>query len=324
MGGHAAPRGQDAGGVEHALEVLGRGLDAHQDRFATRFGQQLLGILRKEYDGARRSARRGGQPLDDHLGLLHGLFVENGVEQLVELRGLAAEHRRALVDQPLAEHVHGDLDHRRARALTVAALEHPELPVLDGELDVLHVGEVLLQPVLDGEQLLVNVGHHLLERGVFGATLLLGDILRLRPAARSLEGDLLGGSDAGHHVLALGVDEVFAVKEVLARGGVARESDARGGIVAHVAEDHRLHRDGRAPLGGDVVELAVEDGPFVHPRAENGADGAPELRPRVGRELLARLPQDGLLEFGDQLAQVVGGQVGVIRHAAFFFLLLDK
>lgn len=236
-------------------------------------GEHLLGIFGEEDHGTRGGARRCGQPLDDHLRILDGRLVEDGMKQFVELRGLAAEHGGLLVDQPLAEHVHGDLHHRGARALAVAALEHPELAVLNGELDVLHVGEVVLQMALDFIQLLVNGGHHLFERGVFRFALLLGDVLRGSPAARTFERDLLRGADAGHDVLALRVDQILAVEEVFARGGVARESDARGGVGAHVAEDHRLHRDGRAPFGRDVVELAVEDGALVHPRTEDGAHG---------------------------------------------------
>ena len=245
------------------------------------------------------------------------------MKQFVELRGLAAEHGGLLVDQPLAEHVHGDLHHRGARALAVAALEHPELAVLNGELDVLHVGEVVLQMALDFIQLLVNGGHHLFERGVFRFALLLGDVLRGSPAARTFERDLLRGADAGHDVLALRVDQILAVEEVFARGGVARESDARGGVGAHVAEDHRLHRDGRAPFGRDVVELAVEDGALVHPRTEDGAHGPPQLIPRIGREVFAGLLLHGGLELGDELPEVLGRELRVELYAALALLLLD-
>ena len=177
--------------------------------------------------------------------------------------------------------------------------------------------------MLDVEQLLVNLGHHLFERGVFRLALLFRDLLSHGPALRTLDGDLLRGADAGYDILALGVDEVFAVEEVFTRRGVAREGYARRRVAAHVAEYHGLYGDGRSPLGGDVVELAVEDGAVVHPRTEYGAYGAPELIPGTCREVLAGLLLDGSLEVPDQLLQVVGRQVGVVLHAAFVFLLLD-
>ena len=321
--GHTAACGEDAGRVEHALQVLGRGLDAHQDGLLARCGEHLLGVLGEEYHRTRSGTRRCGQTLRDDLCRSDGLLVEYGVEQFVELCRLAAQYGGLLVDQTLAEHVHGDLDHGGAGTLAVAALEHPELAVLDRELDVLHVGEVLLEVVLDLVELLVYLGHHLLERGILGLALLLGDVLGLGPALRTLDGDLLRGADAGHDVLALSVDQVFAVEDVLTRCGVAREGHAGCGVVAHVAEYHGLHRYGGTPLGGDVVELAVEDGALVHPRAEHGADGAPELIPRVGREVLAGLLLHGLLEALDQLLQVVGGQVGVVLHAALVLQCVD-
>lgn len=60
-------------------------------------------------------------------------------------------------------------------------------------------------------------------------------------------GNRLGGADSGHHILALGVDEVLAVELVLARGGVAAEENARARCSPEVSEDHRLD------LGGSEV-----------------------------------------------------------------------
>ena len=99
--------------------------------------------------------------------------------------------------------------------------------------------------------------------------------------------DGLGRADAGDDVFALGVDEEFAVELLRAVGRVAGEGDAGAGVVAGVAIDHRLHVDGGSPLGGDVVFAAIDDGAVVHPGAEHGAGRAPELLPRILRELLA-------------------------------------
>ena len=103
-----------------------------------------------------------------------------------------------------------------------------------------------------------------------------------------LLGDVLRGADAGHHVLALGVDQELAVKLPRARCRVAGEGHAGGRRFAHVAEHHGLHVDGGAPVLRNVVELAVGDGARAHPRLEHGADGAPQLFMRVLREGLAR------------------------------------
>ena len=87
-----------------------------------------------------------------------------------------------------AHHVDRHLQGGRAGALAHPGLEHPELALLDGELGVAHVRVVRLEPGEDLEQLGVDLGELLLE---------------LR--------DGLGVADAGHHVLALRVDQEVAV-----------------------------------------------------------------------------------------------------------------
>ena len=61
-------------------------------------------------------------------------------------------------------------------------------------------------------------------------------------------GDRVRGAHARDHVFALGVDEIFAVENFLAARRVAGKSDAGRARIAHVAEDHRLDIDGRAPV----------------------------------------------------------------------------
>ena len=67
------------------------------------------------------------------------------MQQLIELAGGNPQNGGLLVDQPFLDHVDGDLDGGRRGALAVAGLQHVELTLLDGELDVLHILVVLLQ-----------------------------------------------------------------------------------------------------------------------------------------------------------------------------------
>ena len=82
---------------------------------------------------------------------------------------------------------------------------------------------------------------------------------------------------ACHHVFALRVQEVFAVEVLLARGGVARERDARARLRAHVAEDHRLNVDRRAEVVGYAVDLSIVARASPHPRVEDGGDSHSQL-----------------------------------------------
>ena len=121
------------------------------------------------------------------------------------------------------------------------------------------------------EELRVRLGHRLLER---------------RPRAVGVERPRR--ADPGHDVLALCVRKVLAVERLLAGRRVAREGHAGRRAVAPVAEDHRLHVDGRAPLVRDVVELAVGLRALVVPGPEDRADRSPELLARVVREIVRR------------------------------------
>ena len=135
------------------------------------------------------------------------------MQELVELRRLDAPNGFLLIDQAFVAHVDGD-PHRRLRgALAVAGLQHEQLTLLDGELDVLHVVVVLLEPVAEGDELVIERRQHFLHRRQIHAhRLLLGQRQRLRRA------------NAGDDVFALRVDQVFAVEQVFAGRRVAREA----------------------------------------------------------------------------------------------------
>ena len=118
--------------------------------------------------------------------------------------------------------------------------------------------------------------------------------------------DRARGADAGHDVLALGVDQPLAVELVVAGGRVAGEGHAGGGGVAHVAEDHGLDVDGGAPVVGNALDPAVGDGLLAVPALEHGRDAAPQLLPsgRPGR--LAEVLLDQVLELLGERLEVVG------------------
>ena len=126
------------------------------------------------------------------------------------------------------------LNSAKAGPLARPRLEHPELFALDGELDVLHVLEMAFQGGPDLEELLVGFGHLFLEGWGGGVRFLLLVDGKGRPRS-------------GHHVFALGIEEILAVEDVLSRRRVSREGDTRARILAYVAENHGLYVDGRSP-----------------------------------------------------------------------------
>ena len=133
----------------------------------------------------------------------------------------------------------------------------------------------------------------------------------------------LGRANAGHDVFPLGIHQEFAVENLFAGRRIARERDAGAGLLAGVAEDHCLHVDGGAPLGRDVVFAAIDDGPVVHPGAENSADGALELIPRIARKCFASALFNQSFKSFDQLLEVVGHQPSVLQVVIAVTLVLE-
>ena len=264
-----------------------------------------------EGDDAGRRARRGRQAARQHRA--RGIGIEPRVQELVERGRVDATHRGGPVDQPLVRHLDGDAHTGRGGAFAGAGLQHPELAALHRELDVLHVAVVVLEAADDVDQLAVDLGHRLFHRRLGRAVGLLGgQRQRLRRA------------DAGDDVLALRIDQEFAEYRVLAGRRVAREGDTGGAVVAHVAEHHGLHVDRGAPAFRNVVQAAVSDRAFVHPRAEHRADGALQLVANVLGEGLVGPSRDQVLEALDQRAPVVGFELGIERHAAAVLVRLDQ
>ena len=142
VGGHAAARRQDALGGVHAVDVLGRGLDAHENDLAPGL-LRALGFVGREHDLARRRAGRGGQAGGEDVPLR--LRIDRRVQELVERRGIDALHRLVCGDQALARHLDGDAHRGLRGALAVARLQHLQLALFDRELDVLHVAVVPLE-----------------------------------------------------------------------------------------------------------------------------------------------------------------------------------
>ena len=135
-------------------------------------------------------------------------------------------------------------------------------------------------------------------------------LLRARLDPRHL-GNVLRGANAGDDVFALGVDQELAVERVLAGRRIAGEGDAGRRGLAHVAEDHRLDVDGRAPGGGNVLQTPIGFRTGIHPAAEDRADRAPQLLLRILRERLA----GNLLDLGlvglDDLLPILRAQIGI-------------
>jgi hypothetical protein len=130
--------------------------------------------------------------------------IEDRREQLLKLIGRVAQDGRFPVDELLLDHVDGELQRGGRSALAVTRLQHEQLAFLDGELDVLHVLEVLLEDACAPSSV---------RRRTWASA-----VFKLRHGLRR--------AHAGDDVFALGVDQEFAVELILSVCRVARERHA--------------------------------------------------------------------------------------------------
>ena len=109
------------------------------------------------------------------------------MQQRADLLGLDASNGGLAVDLALVDHVHGNAYGGGRTALARARLQHEEAAVLDRELEILHLGVVGLEGMRIRLELAVDFGQRLPQRA-----------------------DLFRRTNAGHHVFALGIEQVFA------------------------------------------------------------------------------------------------------------------
>ncbi len=292
VAGAAAARGEDALRREHAVHVVRLGVGPHEDDPAAFLGPPL-GQVGVEGDHAHSGPRRHVQRRGEGGGAGQGAGRELRVEEGVDLGRRDAAHGLLTADQPLVGLVDRDPHGGLRGALAVAGLQHPEGSLLDRELHVLHVAVVVLEPPGDGGEPAGRLG------------LDLDEFL-----------DRAGRTDAGDHVLALGVDEEVPLHQRFAGGGVAAHRHPGGAVVAAVAEDHRHDVDGGAEIVGDVGRHPVVVGSLAPPALEHGLDRQTELLARVVGERAVAPAGDDRLEPGDHVAQVGRLEVGVVVDAA--------
>ncbi len=108
-----------------------------------------------------------GRPVAMHLAL--GVGIDGRMQKLIERRGIDPRHRFLLGDQFLLGELDRDAQRRLRGALAVARLQHPQLALLDGEFEILHVAIVPLERGVDALELGEGVRQRRFHRRLVGA-----------------------------------------------------------------------------------------------------------------------------------------------------------
>ena len=155
------------------------------------------------------------------------------------------------------------------------------------------------------------------------AALFFTDAGQLGPAARTLQRDLLGGTDTSDHVFTLGVHQKFTVEQVFPGTGIAGESHTSCAGIAQVAKYHRLYVHRSTPGFRNVIQFTVHPGTIVVPAFKNGHHGTPQLFPGIGGEVATQTRANQSFEALNQFPQVVGIQFSVEFNSFFRFQHVD-
>ena len=259
-----------------------------------------LSLLSCEVDLTCSSSGRCGKCLAHYLAGLKSLGYKGGMQKLV--KGLSLDTAYSLLGSDLAliNEVACYLDGSLCSSLTISGLKEEQLALLDGELHILHITVVILKLHGKLHELLVALGKILLQLC-----------------------DGAGSTNACNDVLTLCIDEVLTIDALLTGGRITCECNAGTGGIAHVAEYHGLYVYGCAPVSGDVVHTAINDGTRVVPGTEYGLNSLHELNHGILRELLTLLLLVVLLEALDKLLHIVSIKLDIVLNALLFLNGID-
>ncbi len=239
MAGHAAPASEDPLGGIDPVNIIGSGLGADQKHLLTG-PRPLLGPVSIEDYLARSRPRGGRQPPGN--GVESGAGFKARMQQLIEPGGVNAPQRIRPADLPFFDQINRYLYSRCRRPLAAAGLQKIELPLFNGELDILHIAVVLFQPAAQTDELAVNFR---------------------QGAAELFEGT--GCADAGDNILALSIQQIFAVDPFFTISGAAGKSNPGAAVIAQVSVNHGLHGHSCAEMIRNSVRPPVNKRPRCIP-----------------------------------------------------------
>ncbi len=138
------------------------------------------------------------------------------MKQFIKLCRINPHYRGFLIYKTFTKHVHCHVQGSGSGPFACTALKHVKNVFLDSKLHILHVAEGFFQYLTYVAQFLVRSGHdffHALQMHVLFVLCFI------------VQGT--GGADTCNNILALGIDQPFAVEQVFTGGGVTRECNTR-------------------------------------------------------------------------------------------------
>ena len=187
VGGHTASYGQDTLCRMHSLDILRGSLQTNQDHSLSLF-MRFLCLLRGKVHLACRCSRRCGKCLSDHLAVLKRLRIKGGMQKLIQRFSFNTCHCLFRCNLSFIYQITGYLECCLGCTLSVSGLQEEQLSVFNGKLHILHIAVMIFQFICNLNKLCIALGQILLQLC-----------------------DRLGCSDAGYHILSLGIDQILSI-----------------------------------------------------------------------------------------------------------------
>ena len=297
---HTAADSQDTLRCLHAGDVFRRGFQTNQNNLFALCVPSFC-IVSSEYDLTAGSTRGSTQTLAHRSSSLQSLGIELRVQQGVQVSRIDHQNCFFFCLMAFIYEVASDLQSSLCGSLTVTALQHVQLLVLDSEFHILHVVIVVFQGITNLDEFIVSFREFL---------------CHLSDRHRS--------TNAGNNVFALCVDQEFAHQLLFTGSRVTGECYTSTRLVVQVTEYHRHYVNCGTPAVRNIVVTAIYVCTRVVPAAEYSFDSQLQLFYRIRWEVCAQLVLVLSLELFSQSLQISSGQLYVELYALFFLHLVDE
>ena len=297
---HTATNSQDTLRCLHTGDIFRRGLQTNQDNLFA-LSVPSLCVVSSEYDLTAGSTRRCAQTLAHRSSSLQSLCIELRVQQSVQVSRIDHQNCFFFGLVSFVYQVASDLQSCLSGSLTVTALQHIQLLVLNSEFHILHIVIVVFQSLANLDEFVVSFREFL---------------FHLCDRHRS--------TNAGNNVFALCVDQELAHQLLFAGSRVTGECYTGTRLVVQITEYHRHYVYCGTPAVRDIVVTTVYVCSRVVPAAEYSLDSQLQLFYRIRREVCAQLLLVFSLELFSQSLQISSSQIYVELNALFFLHLVDE
>ena len=208
----------------HTGQVFGRSFDTYHYNTLTG-SMPFCSIICKEHNLSSSSTRRCRKTASQNFCLFQSSLIKYRMKQFIQFIGLTAHQSCFFINHTLMQQIHCNLYHSCTGTFTITRLKEPKLTFLNGKLHILHVLIVVFQFSLQHIQLFIDFRHSLFHGRIFSSTLFFANTCKFCPALRTNLCNLLRSTDTCHNVFTLCIDQIFTIKQVFTRTGIAAETN---------------------------------------------------------------------------------------------------